>query len=122
CDLDQFKAINDRFGHAHGDQVLVEVAERLRASVRSTDLVSRIGGDEFVILLRDTTPTEVRTVNQRITKSFTSPIAISEPPITIGITTGTAFASENDADADELIERADHAMYIAKTSDQPGPN
>jgi diguanylate cyclase (GGDEF)-like protein len=120
CDLDQFKAVNDRFGHARGDQVLVEVAKRLRDSVRSTDLVGRLGGDEFVILLRDTTPTEVQTVNQRITTAIARPIQASEPPTTIGITTGTAFASDDGrADADELIQRADHAMYLTKTNDQP---
>src|SRR5262249_32623042 len=110
CDLDQFKAINDRFGHAQGDRVLVEVAKRLRDCVRATDRVSRLGGDEFVILLRSTTRAEVHNIGQRITKSFASPILNSEPPTTIGITTGTAFASDADADADELIERADHAM------------
>jgi diguanylate cyclase len=121
CDLDQFKAINDRFGHAHGDQVLVEVANRLRDSVRTADLVSRLGGDEFVVLLRNTTPTEVQAIHRRITETVTRPILIADHPTTIGITTGTAFAS-NHADADELIEHADHAMYLAKTNDQPRHN
>jgi diguanylate cyclase len=121
CDLDRFKAINDRFGHAHGDQVLAEVANRLRDCVRTTDLVSRLGGDEFVILLRNTSPQEVHTINQRITNAVARPILIGDHPTTIGISTGAAFASA-DADADELIERADHAMYLAKTNDQPRYN
>jgi len=117
CDLNRFKAINDRLGHAQGDQVLVEVAQRLRSSVRPADLVSRLGGDEFVILIRDTNPNEVQAINQRITKAVAHPVVISDKPATIGITTGTAFTN-NDTDAEELIERADHAMYLAKTNNK----
>jgi len=117
CDLNRFKAINDRLGHAQGDQVLVEVAQRLRSSVRPADLVSRLGGDEFVILLRNTTPHEVHAINQRIITAIAQPIPTPDQPTTIGVTTGTAF-TDNDADADELIERADHAMYLAKTNEQ----
>jgi diguanylate cyclase (GGDEF)-like protein len=117
CDLDRFKAINDQYGHAEGDQVLVEVAQRLRSCVRANDVVSRLGGDEFVILIRDTNPHEVHAINQRIAKAVAHPVVISDKPATIGVTTGTAF-TDNDADADELIERADHAMYLAKTNNQ----
>ena len=117
CDLNRFKAINDRFGHANGDQVLIEVAQRLRGCVRPDDFVSRLGGDEFIILLRNTTPAEVHAINQRIMTAIARPVLTSDQPATIGVTTGTAF-TDNDADADELIERADHAMYLAKTNRQ----
>jgi diguanylate cyclase (GGDEF)-like protein len=115
CDLNRFKAINDRFGHTTGDQVLVEVAHRLSSCLKSNGLVSRLGGDEFVILLRNTTAREVQAVNERIAKAADRPIVVSDQPVSIGVTTGTAFASEDDIDPDDLIERADHAMYLAKT-------
>src|SRR6195256_6756354 len=65
-DLDGFKGVNDRFGHAAGDAVLVAVASRLRASVRDTDFVCRLGGDEFVILLPNIMPGEIEAVARRI--------------------------------------------------------
>jgi diguanylate cyclase len=119
CDLNRFKAINDRFGHAVGDQVLVEVAHRLRTTLDANDLVSRLGGDEFVILLRNTTAVEVQAVNRRIVNTIDIPILISDQCASIGVTTGTAFADKDDADPDDLIERADHAMYLAKTNEKP---
>jgi len=116
CDLDRFKAVNDGFGHDHGDEVLIEVAQRLRQCVRADDLVSRFGGDEFVILFRNTTPDEVQTINRRIIDALSRPVVLSGASITIGVSTGTAHAN-NDTDPDELISRADHAMYTAKNSD-----
>jgi diguanylate cyclase len=120
CDLDRFKAINDRFGHATGDQVLVEVAHRLRASLNADDLVGRLGGDEFVILLRNTTAVEVQAVRRRIVNAVDRPIMMSDLTASIGITTGTALADGDDVDPDELIGRADHAMYVAKPNENPG--
>jgi diguanylate cyclase (GGDEF)-like protein len=116
CDLDRFKAVNDGFGHDHGDEVLIEVAQRLRQCVRADDLVSRFGGDEFVILFRNTTPDVVQTINRRIIDALSRPVVLSGASITIGVSTGTAHAN-NDTDPDELISRADHAMYTAKNSD-----
>jgi diguanylate cyclase len=115
CDLDRFKAVNDRYGHAHGDQLLIEVALRLRNSVRGKDVVCRFGGDEFVVLFRDSSRNQVDTIEQHIIDALSSPIPISSELITIGASTGTAFAT-GDIDPDELITRADHAMYVAKTS------
>lgn len=113
CDLDRFKAINDGFGHDHGDEVLVEVARRLRKCVRADDLVSRFGGDEFVILFRNATADEVQTINRRVIHALTRPVAISGVLVTIGVSTGTAHAT-SESDPEELISRADHAMYVAK--------
>src|SRR5206468_6015018 len=73
-DLDGFKPINDRAGHAAGDAVLVAVAERLRESTRGTDLVARFGGDEFAVLIEVREPTEVLTVARRILRSLRQPI------------------------------------------------
>jgi diguanylate cyclase (GGDEF)-like protein len=120
CDLDRFKAINDRFGHAKGDQVLVEVARRLSWCVDADDIVSRLGGDEFVVLLRNTTANDVRATNTRIVDAVDRPILISDERVSIGITTGTAFVDQDDVDPEDLIERADHAMYLAKTIEVPG--
>jgi diguanylate cyclase (GGDEF)-like protein len=115
CDLDGFKSVNDRYGHAQGDQLLIEVSRRLRESVRTDDLVSRFGGDEFVILFRETTPNEVHTINRRIIDALSRPFPTSGEFVTIGASTGTALAA-GDADPEELIDRADHAMYSAKTT------
>ncbi len=113
CDLDRFKAVNDRFGHANGDKLLIEVAKRLRASVRTDDLVSRFGGDEFVILLRDTTPDELYVVNRRIIETLSRPVQISGEPVPIGASIGTALGN-GEIGAEELITLADHAMYASK--------
>jgi diguanylate cyclase (GGDEF)-like protein len=121
CDLNRFKAVNDHFGHAMGDQVLIEVAHRLRNSLNSNGLVSRLGGDEFVILLRNTTALEVQAVNTRIVNAVDRPILMADQCASVGITTGTAFADKGDIDAEDIIERADHAMYLAKTNAKPGP-
>jgi diguanylate cyclase (GGDEF)-like protein len=121
CDLNRFKAINDRYGHATGDQVLIEVARRLRACLGGRDLVSRLGGDEFVILLRNTSATGVEALNSRIVEAVDRPIPVADGAVSIGITTGTALVDSGDLDPDDLIERADHAMYLAKTGEEPWP-
>jgi diguanylate cyclase (GGDEF)-like protein len=119
-DLDRFKEVNDRFGHAEGDLVLVEVARRLRNCVRAGDLVSRFGGDEFVILISDATPDEVQAINRRIIEELSRPVSVSGELVTIGVTTGTAFAADG-VDPEELIMQADLAMYAAKSSGTVGP-
>ena len=115
CDLNGFKGVNDRYGHAKGDQLLIEVSRRLRESVRTEDLVSRFGGDEFVILFRETTPDEVQTINRRIIDALSLPVRISDESVTISASTGNARAA-GEVDPDELIDRADHAMYSAKNN------
>ena len=115
CDLDRFKAVNDRFGHANGDRLLIEVGRRLRDSVRAQDLASRFGGDEFVILLQDATLDEVHAINERIIDAISRPVRMPGGFATVGASTGIAFAT-GELDPEELIARADHAMYAAKTS------
>ena len=120
CDLDGFKSVNDRYGHAQGDQLLIEASRRLRESVRTDDVVSRFGGDEFVILFRETAPNEVQTINRRIIDALSRPFPMSGEFVTIGASTGTALAV-GDVDPEELIDRADHAMYAAKNTGTSGP-
>ena len=114
-DLNRFKDVNDRFGHANGDKVLIEAAQRIRDSVRADDVVSRFGGDEFVILLRHTSPDEVETIKQRIIDALARPIPVSSELVTVGASIGSALATGDEADPEDLIIRADHAMYAAKS-------
>jgi diguanylate cyclase (GGDEF)-like protein len=115
CDLDRFKAVNDRFGHANGDRLLIEAGRRLRDSVRAQDLVSRFGGDEFVVLFQDATLNEVHAINERIIDALSRPVPMPDGFVTVGASTGIALAT-GELDPEELIARADHAMYEAKTS------
>jgi len=90
-DLDGFKAVNDGFGHATGDAVLVAVAKRLRASVREVDFVCRLGGDEFVILLPDIADNEVISVARRVVSRVSEPFEFA-PTARIGVSIGIAAA------------------------------
>jgi diguanylate cyclase (GGDEF)-like protein len=112
-DLDGFKGVNDRFGHATGDAVLVTVAKRLRASVRDGDVVCRIGGDEFVILLPDITEDESAAVARRIIARVAEPFEFA-PAARVGASIGLASAPRDGVTADELLSAADRAMYEAK--------
>ena len=118
-DLDGFKGVNDRFGHAAGDAVLVAVADRLRASVRDTDFVCRIGGDEFVILLPDITDGEAATVARRIISRVSEPFEFA-PTARVGASIGLASAPRDGITADELLSAADRAMYEAKRRGKGG--
>jgi diguanylate cyclase (GGDEF)-like protein len=114
CDLDGFKPVNDRLGHAAGDALLVAVADRLRACARDSDLVSRFGGDEFVIVCRSGDPqTAVQLMCERIRAGVLSPITVGEESVQVGLSVGVAFAGSG-CTADDVISRADFAMYAAK--------
>ena len=114
-DLDDFKPINDRFGHDIGDQVLVEVASRLRAMVRGSDLVSRLGGDEFVVLL--TAIDDAQHLEHRLSSvlaRIAEPISIGELSVTVHASIGVTLYPSDGADPDTLLRHADQAMYRAK--------
>lgn len=116
-DMDQFKEINDTYGHQAGDEVLRVTAQRMLDAVRISDTVVRQGGDEFVILLpeiRD--PHDAETVAATLVTSLARPITFDdkEMPVSVSVGIGTAFATE--MDADELMQRADIALYRAKNS------
>ena len=114
-DLDEFKPVNDQYGHAVGDQLLIEVAARLRASIREEDTVSRQGGDEFTLLLGDIqSEEECERMLKRIHLSLAKPYSIDGESIVISASSGATIYPADDADLDTLIRHADQAMYEAK--------
>jgi diguanylate cyclase (GGDEF)-like protein/PAS domain S-box-containing protein len=120
-DLDGFKQINDRHGHAAGDAFLVEVAQRLRRSVRASDLVARLGGDEFFVLLEEVqdTPAVERVVGKLIDALRRPYPGIGEAQRRISATLGVSIFPDDATDGATLMENADEAMYTAK---QAGKN
>ncbi|WP_172890597.1 putative bifunctional diguanylate cyclase/phosphodiesterase [Actinoplanes derwentensis] len=116
-DLDGFKGVNDTLGHAAGDALLIAVAERMTASVRSTDTVARLGGDEFAILFDGLVGDPVDRVLVRITEALLIPVPVQEQLISVRASFGVADAS---GDVDELLHNADIAMYAAKLRGEGG--
>lgn len=112
-DLDKFKQVNDTHGHKAGDTVLQTVAQRLEIQVRPKDGISRLGGDEFTVLLEDVPVGWARTAARRIHKSIIEPVEIEEGFAYVGVSIGIAM-NQDFANADELMEAADSAMYHAK--------
>ena len=113
-DLDGFKAVNDTYGHTIGDQVLVEVARRLRRIVRNVDTVARLGGDEFVAFCEALPEREVREVVQRLHDAIGIPLMINGEAIRIGASIGVEATRDPRATFDDLLARADQAMYREK--------
>ena len=114
-DLDQFKAVNDTFGHPAGDKLLKIVAERLRALVRDTDTIARMGGDEFVIVQAPITdPTDATSLAQRIIASISEPFDIDGHQAVIGASVGIAVGPGDGLRPDKLLRNADLALYRAK--------
>ena len=115
-DLDRFKVINDSLGHSYGDQVLIEMATRLRECIREVDTVARLGGDEFAILLEDLDSEEMaELVARRINFSLAQPFRLASREIVSNVSIGVAFSSLGYDRPDEMIRDADIAMYQAKT-------
>lgn len=114
-DLDQFKLVNDQFGHNVGDDLLKSVAKRLQALVRKSDTVARVGGDEFIFILNDPQGVnDVTYVANRIVSSINEPITIRDEVFQIGVSIGIAMFPADGYTSDELIKNADTAMYVAK--------
>jgi diguanylate cyclase (GGDEF)-like protein len=119
-DLDGFKEVNDRMGHSMGDQLLIEVAQRLVDSVRDTDIVARLGGDEFLILLNGAAPGYVDGILDRISAALSRPFDLRGELARIGASIGLADSTRHPG-PEELIRRADLAMYRAKRSQPESP-
>jgi diguanylate cyclase (GGDEF)-like protein len=119
-DLDGFKTINDALGHAAGDQVIENTARRLEQCVRKGDLVARVGGDEFVVLLRDVDSLDVSRVAEKIIKIFSDPFSVSADPLYITTSIGIASYPQDGEDANALLHNADSAMYETKRSGKNG--
>lgn len=116
-DLDRFKEVNDTFGHPAGDELLKEFANRLRQLTSQNDLVSRIGGDEFLVMLRNPkSPDTVEEFCQRVIETARHPFALSDTQVFVSVSIGIAFAPRDGLEPAELARRADVAMYSAKRS------
>ena len=113
-DLDEFKPINDTFGHATGDEVLVETARRIRSAVRGDDLVARIGGDEFVIaLLAVRGLSDAERVGATLREALAQPISVAGSTVQVTVSVGVAMAQAGEA-VNAVLQRADRALYRAK--------
>ncbi|MHB8682622.1 MAG: putative bifunctional diguanylate cyclase/phosphodiesterase [Acidimicrobiales bacterium] len=116
-DIDDFKLVNDRFGHGVGDLLLVEAAGRLNAAVRVGDTVARLGGDEFAVLLENASGiADAIGAAQRILEAFREPFAFGDVEIVCNSSVGIALQERGSVSADELLRNADVAMYRAKNS------
>lgn len=114
-DIDHFKNINDSMGHGAGDELLVEVAKRLLACVRESDLVARIGGDEFAITLLDMgNPTQVTHIVNNIVEVMARPFLVQSREVNVSASVGISLFPENGSDLSTLTKTADTAMYQAK--------
>ena len=115
-DLDDFKLVNDSFGHLYGDRVLVHVAELIRSTLRGSEVAARYGGDEFAVILPETAARDAATVAARVLDAFrASPFAAEgRQPFPIGASIGIATHPGDGGSATELIAAADAALYVAK--------
>ncbi len=116
-DVDNFKEINDTFGHSTGDQVLVNVAERIRSCSRATDTVARIGGDEFCVLMTGIRePADALLHMNQMIECISTPVRVQNNPLSINVSVGLAFFPRDGSDPHTLLKIADEALYQAKRS------
>jgi diguanylate cyclase (GGDEF)-like protein/PAS domain S-box-containing protein len=115
CDVDGLKAINDEYGHAFGDELLVAVAQRLSAQVRTADTVARVGGDEFVVVSNLRVPGDAAAMSRRVAAELETVLEGPDgTPVAIRVSVGSAVAIDHTVDAATLLRSADQAMYAAK--------
>jgi diguanylate cyclase (GGDEF)-like protein len=117
-DVDNFKEINDTFGHQAGDEVLIAVAERLKGALRTEDTASRLGGDEFGVLLEEDVDGATRAA-ERLIGALVGTYAVTAGELQVGVSIGVA-ARQGAEELDELLRQADAAMYLAKASGKGG--
>ncbi|MDX1695033.1 MAG: EAL domain-containing protein [Ketobacteraceae bacterium] len=116
-DLDGFKNINDSLGHEAGDMLLIEVANRLKGSVRAKDTVSRLGGDEFTLILTDvTSPDDASVVSRNIISALAQPVQLADTSVVVTTSIGIAIYPDDGTELDALTRHADLAMYHAKAA------
>jgi diguanylate cyclase (GGDEF)-like protein len=114
-DLDDFKTVNDSYGHALGDRLLVELAGRVRASVRAGDTVARFGGDEFVVLLDEVSGTaDAAHVATKVLVALRAPFRLDGHEVTVAASVGMSLFPDDGVSGDELLRQADAAMYHDK--------
>lgn len=114
ADLDDFKAVNDRWGHAGGDLVLIEAGRRLRSVVRPADSVTRFGGDEFVLLCEGIDSAAATELTARLEAAFREPFFVDGESCTVGLSTGFVIADGPGTTAEQLLAAADEQMYLHK--------
>lgn len=115
-DLDNFKTTNDSFGHIHGDELLKQFSNRLILLTRKSDLLSRVGGDEFTLISTNiSSPTEARHLAERILSELNNPYSINGKLITVTVSIGISMFPNDGATTEELLRKADLAMYKSKT-------
>jgi diguanylate cyclase (GGDEF)-like protein len=115
CDLDGFKMVNDTLGHDAGDLLLVEVARRLEYNLRDGDTAARLGGDEFAIVLDETTTDDTTALAQRLLEALREPFVVNNREVFVPASIGIADNGADVLEADEMLSRADIAMYAAKS-------
>jgi diguanylate cyclase (GGDEF)-like protein len=118
-DLNGFKQINDEHGHAVGDQILVNTAQRLQQTLRGTDMVARLGGDEFVLVIEALTRAnsqqdDALLISEKILQRWSEPVCLGDTYHHVGTSLGIAMFPEHGTDIDSLFHIADQAMYTAK--------
>jgi two-component system CheB/CheR fusion protein len=113
-DLDKFKPINDQFGHFEGDKVLIEIATRIKLEIRKIDLVARIGGDEFIVIIDIESIDQAKHVAQKLIEQIEQPLIIQKSSTTVTASIGISIYPDDANNAKELLEHADQAMYEAK--------
>jgi diguanylate cyclase (GGDEF)-like protein len=113
-DLDRFKTVNDSWGHAVGDELLVKVSERIRRNIVSGDTAARLGGDEFAVLLENIDPESAPRTAERLAASLDAPFYLSGREISVHASIGIALSGDEASTAEEVLRNADIAMYTAK--------
>lgn len=119
-DLDDFKATNDRFGHETGDRLLIHVAQQLRSSVRETDTVARMAGDEFLLLFTDIEDMDLHLLMDEVIKKLKTPFPVNDHFVQIEASLGIALYPDHGKTVDELFMNADKAMYQRKRTEKNG--